>query len=377
MFELIFLVIFGLSIVHLLVPYLYYLRMSHLAKRPWSISLNQSYEPSVTIIVPTYNESVVVEKKLQNLKELDYPPEKLEIIIVDSASTDNTTSLARLFLSKNEFPCKIKILEEEERKGKANALNFALLSTMNQIVATSDADSYWDTAALKKIVPYLADPQVGAVTGKEEFLNADQNVWTLAESMYRQVYNTLRLGESKIHSTQFFQGELSLYKRKAFEKFNDTKGSDDSGTVKNIIASGYRTIFVPEAVFLDLAPHTLKGRIDLKERRALHLIHALIEAIKLKRKKRFPQPGFIVYTNLFIHLVNPFLSLAFLVALAYLAYRFPFLLLFTVPLFLLKKSRVLIASYLTSNLALIGAVLKYIRGEEQVVWKKIDEMRRF
>jgi len=351
--------------------------MSHLAKRPWSISLNQSYEPSVTIIVPTYNESVVVEKKLQNLKELDYPPEKLEIIIVDSASTDNTTSLARLFLSKNEFPCKIKILEEEERKGKANALNFALLSTMNQIVATSDADSYWDTAALKKIVPYLADPQVGAVTGKEEFLNADQNVWTLAESMYRQVYNTLRLGESKIHSTQFFQGELSLYKRKAFEKFNDTKGSDDSGTVKNIIASGYRTIFVPEAVFLDLAPHTLKGRIDLKERRALHLIHALIEAIKLKRKKRFPQPGFIVYTNLFIHLVNPFLSLAFLVALAYLAYRFPFLLLFTVPLFLLKKSRVLIASYLTSNLALIGAVLKYIRGEEQVVWKKIDEMRRF
>jgi len=337
--------------------------------------IDRNYEPKVTMIIPTYNESTVITEKLQSLKGIDYPHEKLEVIVVDSSSTDNTASKAKRYLKDNGFPFEIKIIEEKERKGKAKALNFALEDAKSQIIATSDADSYWEPSALRKAISYLADPQVGAVTGKEEFLNPNQNVLTLAEGMYRQVYNTLRVGESKIHSTLFFQGELSVYKREAFEKFNDEKGSDDSGTVKNIIACGYRTIFVPEAAFSDMAPYTWKGRIVVKERRALHLIHALVGAAKLKKQKRFPQPGFIVYANSFIHLINPFLSVALLIGAICLMCMFPLLLLFTLPSFLLKKSRVLIVSYLTSNLALILAVLGYIRGEEQIVWKKTDEMR--
>jgi len=372
----IFVIIIGLISVHLLLPYLYYRYMGRVARRPWNVAIDPKYEPKVTMIIPTYNESDVIVKKLQNVKGIDYPSEKLEIVIVDSCSTDNTADIAKNYLKDNGYPFKIKIIEEEERSGKAKALNFALKNAEGQVIATSDADSYWESSALKKATSYLADPQVGALTGREEFLNLNQNVLTLAEGMYRNVYNKLRIGESKIHSTQIFQGELSLYKREAFEKFNDEKGSDDCGTVKNIIAKGYRTIFVPEAVFSDTAPYTWKGRIGLKERRALHLIHALVGAAKLKRKKRFPQPASILYTNCFIHLINPFLLFAFLAGAVYLIYMFPLLLLLSLPLFLLKKSRVLIVSYLTSNFALIWSTLKYIRGEEQIVWKKIDEMRR-
>jgi biofilm PGA synthesis N-glycosyltransferase PgaC len=362
--------------VHLLVPFLYYRYMSRVARRPWNIVIDPKFEPEVTMIIPTYNESSVIAEKLQSLRKLDYPKEKLEVILVDSGSRDNTVNIAKEYLKKNGFPFEIRILDEKERSGKAKALNFALKHAKGQVIATSDADSYWEPSALRKATSYLADPRVGASTGREEFLNLDQNVLTLAEGMYRNVYNNLRMGESKIHSTQFFQGELSLYKREAFEKFNDEKGSDDSGTVKNIIAKGYRTIFVPEAVFSDVAPYTWKGRFDLKKRRALHVIHALVEAAKMKREKRFPQPALILYTNCFVHLINPFLILPFFLGLAYLVYVFPWLLLFSLPLFLWKKSRILIISYLTSNFALICANLKYIRGEEQIVWKKIDEMRR-
>jgi biofilm PGA synthesis N-glycosyltransferase PgaC len=366
----------GFISIHLLVPYIYYRYMSRVARRPWNIEIDPQFEPEVTMIIPTYNESGVIGEKLRSLKKLNYPIEKLEVILVDSCSKDNTVNIAREYLKNNEFPFKIKILEEKERSGKARALNFALMHSKGQVIATSDADSYWDPSALQEAASYLADPRVGASTGREEFLNLNQNVLTRAEGMYRNMYNILRIGESKIHSTQFFQGELSLYKREAFDKFNDENGSDDSGTVKNIIAKGYRTVFVPGAVFSDIAPYTWKGRIDLKVRRALHVIHALVGAAKMKRENRFPQPGLILYTNFFIHLINPFLILAFLIGLAYLVYVFPLLLLFCLPLFLWKKSRILIVSYLTSNFALIWANLKYVRGEQQIVWKKIDEMRQ-
>jgi biofilm PGA synthesis N-glycosyltransferase PgaC len=369
-------IIIGLSSIHFLIPYLYYHYMSRVARRPWNVAIDPNYEPKVTMIIPTYNESNVVVKKLQSLKGIVYPHEKLEVILIDSCSTDNTASIAKSYLKDNEFPFEIKILEEKERSGKSKALNFAMKHAKGQIIATSDADSYWDPSALRNAVSYLADPQVGALTGREELLNLNQNVLTLSEGMYRNVYNTIRIGESKIHSTQFFQGELSLYKREAFKKFNDEKGSDDSGTVKNIIASGYRTIFIPEAVFSDVAPYSWKGRFSLKERRALHLIHALVGAVKLKREKRFPQPGFILYANFFFHVINPFLILALLSGAIYFICLFPWLLLLSLPLFLLKKSRILTVSYLTSNLALIWAAFKYVRKDEQIVWKKIDEMRR-
>ena len=174
-----------------------------------------------------------------------------------------------------------------------------------------------------------------------------------------------------------FQGEFSIYKRWVFKKFNDERGSDDSGTVRNVISSGYRTIFVPEAVFFDLAPYTWKGRISLKKRRALHLIYAFTEAVKLKIRNKFPQPSLILYTNFFIHVINPFLVFPLFFVMMYLVYEFPLLILFTVPFFFFKKFRILLISYVTSNLSLILAVLGYIKGDEQIVWKKIEEMRRF
>lgn len=366
----------GLIGIHLSIPCLYYLYMRRVARRSWNVAIDRSYEPKVTMIIATYNESAVIEKKLQNVKGMDYPHEKLEVIIVDSCSTDNTANMAKRYLKDNMFPFEIKILEEEERRGKAKALNFALKHAKSQIIATSDADSYWEPSALRKAMSYLADPQVGAVTGREKFLNLNQNVLTLAEGMYREIYNTLRIGESKLHSTLMFQGELSIYKRWVFEKFNDERGSDDSGTVTNIINNGYRTIFVPEAVFFDLAPYTWKGRVSLKKRRALHLIYALTRSVKLKNEKRFPQPSLILYANFFIHLMNPFLILPLLLGMMYLVYTFPLLLLLAIPCFLFKRFRTLLVSYVTSNLALILAVLKYVKGDEQVIWKKVEEMRR-
>lgn len=365
-----------LFVLHIVVPYVYYLYMKRIAeKRPWNIVLNHNYEPTVTVILPTYNESSVIEKKLRNLSKLDYSKEKLDVILVDSASTDKTVDIAKTYIKENEFPFKILMLEEKDRGGKSRALNFALQHTSSEIIATSDTDSYWDPSVLREVLPYMSSPQVGAITGREILTNLNQNVYTKAEGSYRKMYNAIRVGESKLHSTLIFQGELSAYKRKVFEKFEE-EGADDNGTLVNIIAKGYRCIFVPSAVFHDVAPYTLKGRITLKVRRAQHLIYALTKATSLKLKGLFPVPKLMIFMAFYLHIINAILSIIFLATLLlFLLLVFPASLLVLPLLFVPKKLRILLVSYVTSNIALLLALLRCMRGDKQKVWKKVTEMR--
>lgn len=359
-----------LASIHLLVPYLYNLLMQHIAKKPWNVKQDQEYQPEVTLIVPTYNESSFILKKLENMAKLDYPPDKLEVIIVDSASTDSTLYLIKEYLRKADFPFEIKVLEENERRGKAKALNYALEHAKNPIIAISDADAYWEPSALKKALPYLADTQVGAVTGREKFLNENQNFLTRAEGFYRKIYYNMRTGESKLHSTLIFQGELSIFKRSVLKEFTTEKGSDDTGTVKNIISEGYRTLFVPEAIFFDIAPYNWKDWISVKSRRSLHLLWVLADSMKLKLKKKFPLPKLILYTNFFIHVINPIMGLILLFSIICLAFSYPLILGFILPPFLFAKFRTLFFYFILAEIASIIAILSYLKRDEKLVWKK-------
>jgi biofilm PGA synthesis N-glycosyltransferase PgaC len=366
----------AISTLHFAIPFIYYLFMRRAIKKETDEILpDNKYEPKTTVIVPTYNESTVITKKLQNLQKTDYNPEKLEVIVVDSASTDGTADIAKKYVKENGFPFDVLILEEEQRRGKAAALNFALKQATGEVIATSDGDSYWDESALRNGIRFMAEADIGAVTGREVLSNLNKNIYTKGEGFYREFYNALRLGESKLHSTLIFQGELSLYKKDVLEKFEDKKGSDDSGSVIDIIAKGFRCLFVPSAVFTDMAPSSWNGRMTVKTRRAQHLVYVMLKALKLKIKKRIQVPLSVVLGNFFIHIVNPFLSLVFLASLIYLFYSFPILLLLVPLPFLSMRFRAYFLSYSSSNLAAMLAVLRYLRGDYQLVWKKVPEMR--
>jgi biofilm PGA synthesis N-glycosyltransferase PgaC len=340
---------------------------------------SSNYQPNVSMIVCTYNEAKVIERKLENIQELDYPKDKLQIIIVDSASNDGTLERAKVFLAKTIFRFPITLILEKERLGKSHALNVALDQANGEIIATSDADSFWDQDALLKAVAYFADPSVGAVTGKEKIVNLEKNVHTMGEGFYRTFFYTLRQGESCIHSTLLFQGELALYRRNAFRKFEDRPGySDDIGTVINLVSNGYRCIFVPEAVFHDTAPFSLKGRLRLKSRRSEHLISGVILALKLKIKRKLPLSWRVVFFNFYFHVVSPMLLIAALLmtGIVYIIdFRALWFLGFLLIPFLFKKPRVVAVSYLTSNLALLMGLYPVLTGKRSGAWRKVDEMR--
>jgi len=359
------------------IPYLYYEVAKRWSRKRWNLLVDNEFIPTVTVIIPTYNEAVAIGDRLRNLAEISYPRDKLQVIVVDSASTDGTSDVAGQYLKAIAFPFPAKILKQEERAGKGNALNFALKHASGEIVATSDADSHWGSGALLSAVRYMADPRVGAVTGKEVITNEDFNFLTKGEALYKKAYDVLRIGESKTHSTLIFDGEFSLYRRSALDKFEDQEGSDDCGTVVEIVSRGYRAIFASDARYFDAVPYTLRGRMIVKIRRAQHLILSLLKAVRLKTQNSLPVPGSIVFSNLYLHVVNPITSLAGLTLAGIFVLRFPFILLGALPILFVERLRAAAGLFITGNVALVVALLKCLAGDRQIVWKRIDETRHF
>ena len=167
----------------------------------------------VTIIVPAFNEESNIEMTLNSLLNLDYPKDKLTIIIVDDGSTDNTYEIANMFESRN---CKIF---RKKNEGKASALNFALRRCTTEFVGALDADSYVKKDALKKIIGYFElSPKIMAVTPSlkvhkpKNFLQKIQRIEYLIGVFLRKIFAML----GSIHVTP---GPFTIYRKSFFDKY--------------------------------------------------------------------------------------------------------------------------------------------------------------
>jgi cellulose synthase/poly-beta-1,6-N-acetylglucosamine synthase-like glycosyltransferase len=361
-----------LAFLFLLLPSLFYLWwMRRLLRGPPKSPPLPYRWPSVSILLPTHQEAGVIGEKLRNLSRLRYPGE-LEVILVDSGSTDGTLEVARNFVKKG-FPWRIRLLWEGRKRGKARALNLALRGARGEVVATSDADAFWEPETVERAVRYLSLPGVGAVTGKEEYLNAEENLWTRAEEGYRRLYEVLRMGESRLHSCLSFQGALAFYRRELLGKFEEKEAPDDTGTALEVCARGYRCLMVPDLMFRDTAPFTLRAFLRVKTRRGLHMLLGLRKAVRLKRRGRLPVGWGVLLANLYLHfvlpLLFPLLSLLFLFSLP----RSLPLLLFLLPFLPWKKTRALLVGALLSTFCLLRALLLLVRGKRMISWEKWRE----
>jgi cellulose synthase/poly-beta-1,6-N-acetylglucosamine synthase-like glycosyltransferase len=340
--------------------------MKRLLKESRKPPPSPSHWPSVSILIPTYQEADVIREKLRNLSSLEYPGE-LEVILVDSGSTDGTLEAVR---SLKGFPWRILLVREKRKRGKAKALNLALREARGEVVATSDADALWEPETVERAVRYLSLPGVGAVTGREEYLNAGENVWTRAEEGYRRLYEVLRMGESRLHSCLSFQGALAFYRRELLEGFEEREAPDDTGTALGICAKGYRCLMVPDLVFRDSAPPTLRAFLRVKTRRGLHMLLGLRKAVRLKREGRLPVGWGVLLANLYLHLTLPLLflllSLLFLLS---LPRSLPHLLLH-LPVHPRRRTRAHHLGVFLSTLCLLFALLLMSKGERMISWKK-------
>ena len=150
--------------------------------------------PAVSLIVAAWNEEDVIERRLENLLALDYPPEKLEIVVASDASTDRTDELVEAVAAREP---RVRLLRAP-RGGKVAAQNLAVRQTTGEVLAFSDANALWATTALRRLVRNFADPEVAYVFGQLRLRAPDG---TNREGVYWLYEVWLRAQESRIGST--------------------------------------------------------------------------------------------------------------------------------------------------------------------------------
>ncbi len=356
-------------------PSLYHLYMRRVASRPWKLKTDKNYSPTITILVPTYNEADVIGYKLDNLSKLRYPRNFIQIILIDSGSEDKTLDKIHEFLEKHP-EINIKLVREEERRGKSRALNHALKYATGEVIVVSDADCFLLPDIFVKSLPYLADQTVGAIVGREVILNSDRSWITKNEALYRDLMSGIRLGESKYYATIIFEGGFSAYKRAFLEEFDSKTGCDDTGTAFNVVQKNARTILIPEATFFTAFPTTWKGKITIKMRRASQLVQIWTKCLIHLVKNQLVLPKRIAVSEIFLHIFNPLIFIALTLATLLLVLQYPIFSVVFLGIILIPKTRNFFLETLQNNFILLGAIISLLLNRRSVIWRKADEARQ-
>lgn len=358
------------------IPCSYFLYLKRYAQNHWNLNIDDSFLPNVTIMVPMYNEESVIELKLMNLAKLNYPKDRLQVLLVNDGSTDNTMEEISDFLLNS--PIGFTVINNESRQGKTPALNNALKYAKGDVVIVSDSDAFLSPDILYKAMPYFSDQSVGALISREMLLNPEISWVSETERLYFDlVYGTIKLGESKIHSTIMFHGGFAAYRKSLLDKFNIE--ADDTGTALDIVQKGKRAIMVPEAICYTFEFSKWKDKFNIKVRRGMHNLKTWFRCLRLLMKRELCLPLRIVLPEIFLYVINPIIFLALLIASILLILQNPLLMLFfssvIIIALLIKKTRILLCEVIQNNLFLLLAILNLLLKRQLIRWETAKNPR--
>lgn len=187
--EALFLLSSVVMIVYLVRHYIFTLTVLRRAKKPSSFDTNSDPKaenlPSVSVLIPARDEAKVIGRLLQRMTELTYPKEKMQVIVIDDASSDGTGRIANEYSRQYRF---IEVLHRDSvtgGKGKSSAMNSGFRLSTGEIIFCFDADYYPQKGILEKLTREFVDPKVGAVQGRVVVLNEPQNIVTRLVALER------------------------------------------------------------------------------------------------------------------------------------------------------------------------------------------------
>ena len=194
--------------------------------------------PHVSLIIPAYNEEDVIVAKLENALALDYPADRLDIVVTSDDSTDATHELAAGFADRG-----VRLIHCP-RGGKVAAQDRAVAETAGEIVAFGDANVLWEPDALRRLVRPFADPVVGMACGNVRLVNPGGG--TNQEGLYWRYEMWLRTRESRAHSMTGSNGAIYAVRREAYRDVDPRFGHDLSFPYL-MVQNGYRAVYEPSA----------------------------------------------------------------------------------------------------------------------------------
>jgi cellulose synthase/poly-beta-1,6-N-acetylglucosamine synthase-like glycosyltransferase len=268
------------------------------------VAVDDAYLPSVAVIVTAYNEEGSIERRLANLRELDYPPELLELVVTSDASTDRTEELAEAAGAR---------VIRNPRGGKVAAQDAAVRATESDVVAFTDANSTWDPQALRKLVRNLADPDVAYVCGRLELEAPDGSN---KEGVYWRYELVTRESESGLGSITAGNGAIYALLRQDYVEV-DPRFGHDLALPYLMVQRGRRAVYEPEALASERPTPTNESEYRRKVRMFEHAWLIVLRG----RMLRGQPPGYFValvshrhlrYASGLLHLILLGSSLALL-----------------------------------------------------------------
>ncbi|WP_372965403.1 glycosyltransferase family 2 protein [Marinobacter sp.] len=352
------------------------------ALNPRPVKKTGDYQPKVSILIAAYNEANDIESTLRNKLELDYPNDKLEILVVSDESEDGTDEIVENIAK--EAACDVRLFRQVPRQGKTAGLNLLKEHATGEILAFSDANSQWDTNALKLLVSNFNDPEVGYVTGKMVYVNSDGSLVGDGCSAYMKYENWLRDQETEVGSVVGVDGGIDAMRTALYQPLRADQLPDFVQPLK-VVEQGYRVVYEPEALLKEEAlsdgssEFSMRVRVSLRALWALkdmkHLMNPARNLLfawqmishKLLRYGAFIPMLTLAYAALYLAPVKGFYALA---ALGYLA----FLILAWSGHKKESSGETLSAVYsipyyfVLLNLASLQAFVAFLKGEKKVVW---------
>lgn len=320
--------------------------------------------PRVTVIVAAYNEETVIERRVRNLLELEYPRDKLEIVVTSDASSDRTEALAEAAGAR---------VIRNPRGGKVAAQDRAVRETEGELVAFSDANATWAPDALRKLVGPFADPKVAYVCGQ---LNITDDDGRNKEGVYWRYELVVRHAESLLGSITGGNGSIYAVRRSDYLEVDPRFGHDLSLPYR-LVQGGRRAVYEPEANAYEKATPTNETEYRRKVRMFEHCWAIVLRGKMLRRQP----PGYFVelvshrhlrYASGVLHVV----LLATSLALATQGWVYLLVLAAQVALLLAAAAGVGIARYyVLVTWATVQSLWNYLRRGVPATWEAAEGTR--
>ncbi len=276
------------------------------------------YEPSVTVLIPAYNEEAVIVDTVQAALASGYP--KLEVLVVDDGSADRTSELVRKNFGRDS---RVRLLIQENH-GKPAALNHGLAVATGEIIVSIDADTIVDPEAIPRLVQHFGDPNVGAVAGNVKVMNRNSWLTRWQALEYITSQNLEKRAFDLLNCIPVVPGAAGAWRAELLRESGGFSGdtvAEDTDLTLTIRRNGWKILYDEDAIGRTEVPDTIEALIRQRFRWTFGTLQAVWKHRDTTAKPRYGTLGWVAIPNIFLFqivlpMVSPVIDFMFLLSLA-------------------------------------------------------------
>ena len=322
--------------------------------------IRKEHTPSISIIIPAHNEEENIKAKIENTQNLDYPKDKIQIIVVENGCTDNTAKIVKSL--------GITLLKSEQ--GKRNAINKGLEHAKHDIIVITDADSRVTSNGLKSCASLLHG-KIAAVCAYTKLKKGNQWYWKSKNSYQKKDWKT-RYEEGILDTLRTLDGKFMMYDRKHFPKFPKDSLADDFDLTIALRKKGLRSIVDKETIVFEQPPKNVREELNQIRRRIGFSLYRVFKSTDMLWNPKYKEYGTLILpTRRFVAFLFPLFALYILL---YFFLILPLSIALTIIVLTTIGLKIKSPYMLIQLLGVTLAWVDYLTGKttSSLYWKKIE-----